>query len=107
MNRLDSLNNLSLNRTTGLNPQKGGTPDEQQLHELCNQFEAILIQNLFKNMRRTVPEGGLVDQGFGKQMFQDLLDQSTALQMSRQQGIGIADTLFRQLALGQQPPGTK
>jgi flagellar protein FlgJ len=52
---------------------------------------------MFKSMRGTVPEDGLVEKSTGQDIFDDLMDQEVATQMARTEGVGLADMLFRQL----------
>ncbi|MDY0261538.1 rod-binding protein [Syntrophotalea acetylenica] len=68
------------------------------LRKSCQDFEAIMLKSLLKEMRSTVPRDGLLDQGNDQEMFRDLMDQEVATQIARSQGIGIADSLFRQLS---------
>ena len=71
--------------------------DPEQLRQRCQDFEAVMVQAMLKSMRASVPEGGLLPKGNDQQIFEDLLDQQVAVAMSRKQGMGIADALFRQL----------
>lgn len=71
--------------------------DPAALREVAGQFEALFLQSLLKNMR----EASLGDPIFGdsdqQEMYQGMLDQQLALEMSSGTGIGIADMLVRQL----------
>jgi flagellar protein FlgJ len=75
--------------------QSGKNPE--QLRQKCQDFEAIMVQSMLKSMRASVPDGGLLPKGNDQKIFQDLMDQKVAIEMSRKQGMGIADALFRQL----------
>jgi flagellar protein FlgJ len=85
--------------------QKPGTAgkkdDPKGLCRVSQQFEAIFIQQLFKGMRATVPDGGLQEKDGSIQIFQDLMDHQVAEEMARKQGLGIAEALFRQMQDGQ------
>ncbi len=75
--------------------QSGSNPE--QLRQKCQDFEAIMVQAMLKSMRASVPDGGLLPKGNDQKIFQDLMDQKVAVEMTRKQGMGIADALFRQL----------
>jgi len=75
--------------------QAGKSPE--QLRQKCQDFEAIMVQAMLKSMRASVPDGGLLPKSNDQLIFQDLMDQNIAAEMSRKQGMGIADALFRQL----------
>lgn len=71
--------------------------DPGVLREVASQFEALFVQSLLKNMR----DSSLAEPIFGQsdqfEMYQGMLDQQLAVEMSRGRGIGIADMLVRQL----------
>ena len=78
-------------------PESQAGKDPEQLRQKCQDFEAIMVQSMLKSMRASVPDGGLLPKGNDQKIFQDLMDQNVAVEMTRKQGMGIADALFRQL----------
>jgi flagellar protein FlgJ len=77
---------------------EGKTPkNPEALRRACQDFEAVMLQSMFKSMRGTVPDDGLVEKSTGQEIFDDLMDQEVATQMARTEGVGLADMLFRQL----------
>ena len=74
-----------------------GQQDPAALREVAGQFEALFVQSLLKNMR----EASLGDPLFGNSdqhdMYQEMLDQQLAVEMSSGKGLGLADMLVRQL----------
>ncbi len=87
----------------GTRPARGNDPEA--LRRVCQEFEAVLTQALFKGMRATLPTGGLIDKGMGTEVFEELMDVEIARQAARGQGLGIAEVLYRQLQ-GDLPGGT-
>ncbi len=71
--------------------------DPAALREVANQFEALFLQTMLKNMR----EASLGDPLFGDsdqhEMYQGMLDQQLAVEMASGKGVGLADMLVRQL----------
>lgn len=49
--------------------------EERRLVEAARNLEGVFVAQLFKAMRETVPEGGVVSGGAGEDMFSGLLDQ--------------------------------
>ncbi len=88
---------FAMDQATRPKPPETAGSDPEQLRRSCQEFEAIFIQEMFKAMRATIPDGGLIPRGNDQQIFQDLLDQNIAMDMARRQGLGLADALFRQL----------
>lgn len=83
-----------------LETKQGKSTDPEALRKVCQQFESILTQALFKGMRQTVPKGGVLEMGRGEQIFQEMMDMEMAQQASQGQGLGIGEALYRQLQKG-------
>lgn len=71
--------------------------DEERLRKSATQLESLFSEQMFKAMRATVPEGGVVDGGSGEEMFTGMLDQHIAAETPAQWQHGLGDALFRQL----------
>ena len=69
---------------------------DEELKSLALQFESIFVHYLMKSMRDTVPKSGLLS-SFSSDMYQSMFDQELAGEVSRQKGIGLADSLYRDL----------
>lgn len=68
-----------------------------RLRETAKQLEGIFVEQLFKAMRETVPEGGVVDGGSGEEIFSGLLASHLAAQVPTRWNDGLSDALVRQL----------
>jgi len=88
---------------------KVGKDELPRLKKACQMFEAMFINELFKEMRKTVPEGGLLKKQNSDKIYQSLLDQEYATKMAEAGGIGLGDILYGQLsetvARDGKPPG--
>lgn len=69
---------------------------DDALRGAAKQFEALFLQMVMKSMREATPASGLMDNEQSK-LFQGLLDQQLALNMAQSRGVGLSETLFRQL----------
>ena len=69
---------------------QGDTPSE--IEDAARQFEAMLLQIVIKEMRKTVPEG--MFSSSGGEIFQELFDQELSNEMlGSGQGLGLAQSL--------------
>ena len=86
--------------SSGLNKTR---PNEQaRLAKACSEFEALFIEQLFKTMRATVPDAGLLRGGRAEEIYTGILDQQIAVEMAQGQGsLGLASRL--QSRLGPEP----
>jgi Rod binding domain-containing protein len=73
---------------------------KSELFEQCREFESIFVKMMLKEMRATVDKsGGLVSGGWAEDIFQDMLDDEYSKSMAETANFGLADQLYRQLAL--------
>ena len=73
----------------------------QAVDEVAAHFESLFTQMMLKSMREATIEGGLFDSN-QMEMYQSMFDQQVALDMSRQNVLGMRDILVDQLG-GKQP----
>ena len=66
------------------------------LRAAAKQFEALFLQMVMKSMRDATPASSLMDSEQTK-MYQSLLDQQMALNMSQSRGAGLSEVIYRQL----------
>lgn len=72
--------------------------DDEKLKEACQQMEAIFIRQMLRQMRATVPQGGLLQETAASRVYRDMLDDEySKLMASSRQSIGLAGMLYRQL----------
>lgn len=92
--------NIITETTNGLKPTGNmtDTPKERKLREACAGFEAMMIRQMLTLARQSEPEGGLIDGGYGEEMFRSMHDDQLAQRMASGKGIGIGSALYRQLS---------
>ncbi len=86
-----------LNQAMTEAPKKVAGRDPQKLKAVAQQFEAVFIQQMFKEMRNTIPEDGLIERGNADAIYTQLQDAEAAKVMAQQGGIGLADLMLQQL----------
>jgi peptidoglycan hydrolase FlgJ len=92
--------NIISEATSGLKSSapSADTGKERRLREACAGFEAIMLQQILALARRSVPEGGLLDGGYGEEMFRSMHDDQLARKMAGSGGLGFGEMLYRQLS---------
>lgn len=89
----------SLNRTSGTGAADGSkTEDDPRLRKVAQEFEAIFLNYIMKNMRNTVPKSELMGDGKDMEFFTGLMDTEVSRQASQGRGTGLSDTIYQQLA---------
>lgn len=72
--------------------------DQDGLKSACQEFENYFVNQVFSEMRKTVPDSGLLEASAGRGMYEDMLYEEYAKNISSGKGIGIADMLYKQLS---------
>lgn len=96
--------------TTPLTGRAGATPapqsEQERLRKVARDLEGVFVEQMFKAMRETVPEGGVVDGGTGEEMFTALLDQKMSALVPARWDDGLAEAVYRQLAPDSRTPAS-
>lgn len=66
--------------------------------DVCIQMESIMVSKMLKSMRNTVQKGELMHGGFAEEIFEDMLYDEYALNMSKNANLGLAKMLYEQLS---------
>lgn len=69
--------------------------DQKALKEACQDFESIFLNMMLKEMRKSVPTS---DDSYAMSTFTEMLDEEIAKDLSKGNGIGIADMMYKQLS---------
>lgn len=83
-----------------------GANDPATLREVARQFESLFTKMMLESMR----SASFGDPMFGSDqvdMYQDMMDDQLAVQLSQGKGLGLADMLIRQLSSAGSVPGTE
>jgi len=74
------------------------THDLAALKERCQEFEALLLMEMVKSMRKTVPDGGLLQKSGPEEMYKDMMDGETVRVAGNGKGLGLAEAMYEQMA---------
>lgn len=72
--------------------------DDKKLKEASKELEAVFINEIFKEMRKTINKDGLVEATPGREMFESMFDQQVATEAMKGKGYGLADIIYKQLS---------
>ncbi|TYQ14616.1 UNVERIFIED_CONTAM: flagellar protein FlgJ [Acetivibrio alkalicellulosi] len=75
-----------------------GKKDEEALKKVCKEFEGLLLGMIYKQMKATVPKGGLIPPQAGREIFESMLDDKIIEEASKNRSYGLAEDLYKQLS---------
>jgi flagellar protein FlgJ len=77
--------------------KKSMSKNDKLLWAKAKEFEAILIQSMLKEMRKTVEKNKMFHGGLGEDIFESMLDGKYATKIAKSSNFGLAKILFEQL----------
>jgi len=94
---IDPRTMLSASRPN-LDPARQKERSLEDLREYTREFEAIYINEMFKAMRKTIPDGGLVEKNMSTEIYVEAIDLELARSASAGRGTGLGEAMFQQLS---------
>ena len=76
----------------------GDAKQDAKLKAACQDMEALFLNMLLSEMRKSVPKSGLTDGGSQEEIIRSLLDTEMTKNMAHAGGTGLAEMLYRQLS---------
>ncbi len=70
---------------------------EKRLKEVCQDFEAMFYDMIYKTMRKATMESDLVKKSAGEKYFTEMLDTEMSKKAAEESKGGIGDMLFEQM----------
>jgi len=75
------------------------TPEQKKLMGACKDFESVMLGMVFKQMEASSSaKDDPLAKGAGADTWRDMLADERAKTMSQNGGLGLADSIYRQLA---------
>ena len=76
------------------NPEGEATAD---LRGACSEMAALFVNQLFKAMRATVPESGLIEKSSAEKIYEEMLDMHLSQTVTVQDRLGLTSALQHRL----------
>lgn len=73
------------------------TTSNELAKQAAAQFEGLIVRELMKVLRKTVPESAMTGSGFAGQMYTEMLDDALADELGKGHGLGLRDMLEESL----------
>ena len=74
------------------------TKEQKELKKACADFESVLLNHMFQAMKKTVGDGELFGDSFRRDMYDSLFFEKISQKIAETRGIGIGESLYRQLS---------
>lgn len=90
----NSLNSISTQTTVNKSEKERQLT---KLRESTREFEAIYVMEMYKAMRKTIPEEGLFKANRTEEMFRNMMDMELARETAKGEGMGIGKAMYEQM----------
>jgi len=77
--------------------QAGDKAAQAKVRHAAQMLESHFTTWLLREMRKTVPDGGLIERGPAQDIYEQMLDDSLAESIAQGNGLGLAEAITRQL----------
>ena len=75
-------------------PQK---MDDRRMRAIADEFETLIMRQLLKEMRKTVPHEGYIEQSFSTEMYMEIVDDHLARQLAESNELGLDRMIYEEL----------
>jgi len=75
----------------------GLAANDSRLKSVCNDMEALFINHMLSEMRKTVTKSGMIDGGRAEEVYTSLMDAELAKDLARRGALGLSKMVNDQL----------
>jgi len=79
------------------NLPKPSTPFERKARETAEGFEAVFLSQILKSMSVGLKTDGPFGGGHSEEVFRETLNEQIAIQIAKNGGIGLSDSVYREI----------
>jgi len=72
--------------------------DQAKLYKACQELESVFLNQILQSMRNTIPKSDFTGHSYATELWESLLFEEYAKEISKSNSTGLADIIFRQLS---------
>lgn len=92
--RFDDVLSEAINK----NDKKPMDKEHRKLWDACIESESLFVNNMLKEMRKSIHKEEWLHGGFAEDIFEDMLYDKYSLEISKSSNLGIAKMLYNELS---------
>ncbi|MBP7284031.1 MAG: rod-binding protein [Leptospiraceae bacterium] len=73
-------------------------PYRKKLFDASVEFESIFVKMMLSQMKKSVEKSGMIDGGHAEEIFEDMLYDEYAKNISKNESLGIAEEIYKSLS---------
>lgn len=71
--------------------------DKKKLKEACDEFESMMLSMVFKEMKKSIPDDGLIQKTTADEIFDEMYIDEVSKKAASQGSVGISKLLYNSL----------
>lgn len=72
--------------------------DQDKLYKTCQELESVFVNQILQSMRSTIPKSEFAGHSYATELWESMLYEEYAQEISKTGSLGLADIIFRQLS---------
>lgn len=72
--------------------------DDKELKKACQEFESIMLNMMYKQMKATIIKSDLIEKEAGTEIYESMQDENLMELASKTGSFGLAESLYKQLS---------
>ncbi|MDF3818731.1 rod-binding protein [Leptospira sp. 96542] len=73
-------------------------PYRKKLYDASVEFESVFVKMMLKEMKNSVHKEKLIDGGYAEEIFEDMLYDEHAKNISKNESMGLAEEIYKQMS---------
>lgn len=92
------VSSSSLKVSQNIREEISNDPYRKKLYDASVEFESVFVKMMLKEMKSTVHKEKLIDGGYAEEIFEDMLYDEYAKNISKNESMGLAEEIYKQMS---------
>ncbi|WP_411822454.1 rod-binding protein [Leptospira sp. 'Mane'] len=92
------MSTSSLTVTQNIKEEISNDPYRKKLYDASVEFESVFVKMMLKEMKNSVHKEKLIDGGYAEEIFEDMLYDEYAKDISKNESMGLAEQIYKQMS---------
>jgi flagellar protein FlgJ len=94
---INDINSVSAISAAHARSVKTAVSEDERLKSVCQDFEALFVEQILKSMRASEMDSGLIKKSRGEKIFREMLDSEYSVSIAKASAGGLGELLYKQL----------
>ncbi len=92
------VSSSGLTVTQNIREEISNDPYRKKLYDASVEFESVFVKMMLKEMKNSVHKEKLIDGGYAEEIFEDMLYDEYAKDISKNESMGLAEQIYKQMS---------